>query len=165
MTEQPKITTTERLFIDQKHHVSEWVSKSSFFFLVVRNEITVFFSSAKCSPENSEHFSLLWNGSKRNSELFCFLWNGSEQFRAFLFRQTVGFPLALIKISVGFMFCGIIFPSENGNPNMFRNIAGLNFKTYKYKFSTEYKSVFDIFLWWLWNYRNLSIHVEIKLIG
>jgi hypothetical protein len=75
------------------------------------------------------------------------LWNGSEQFRAF--RQTVGFPTALIKISVGSMFCGTIFPSENGNPIMFRNIAGFDFKTYKYKFSSENMSVFDIFSWWL----------------
>jgi hypothetical protein len=49
-------------------------------------------------------FSLPRNGSERNSEVF-------------LFRETDGIPTELPSVPSCFVFCGIIFLSENGNPS------------------------------------------------
>jgi hypothetical protein len=53
-----KITTTERLFIDKKHHI--------FFCLAIRNEIPVFFSTAK------------WFRTELRAFLSCAEWFGTE---------------------------------------------------------------------------------------
>jgi hypothetical protein len=62
---------------------------------------------------NSKGFSLPRNGSERKSELF-------------LVRETGGIPMELPSVSSSFVFRGIIFLLENGNPS---NIHGTYSKT------------------------------------
>jgi hypothetical protein len=62
--------------------------------------------------QNSEHFSLLWNGSERNSEKF-------------LFRVTVGIPPEQTNCSVYSVFRGIIFCRKLPTLYQIRKIYGL----------------------------------------
>ncbi len=55
-------------------------------------------------------FSLPRNGSEQNSEVF-------------LFQKTDGIQTKLPSVLSCFVFCGIIFLSENGNPNCSRFIV------------------------------------------
>ncbi len=92
-------------------------------------EFRVFFSSENGSERNSEVFSSenglernskvlsFKNGLERNSKGFFLPRNGSERnSEVFLFRETGGIPTELPSVPSCFVFRGIIFLSENGNP-------------------------------------------------
>ncbi len=111
---------------------------------MVWNRFSSVFSSEKCSEWNSKFFFLPQNGSEQNSEVF-FSENGLERnskvlsfknglernskgfflprnssernSEIFLFRETGGIPTELPSAPSCFVFRGIIFLSENGNPN------------------------------------------------
>ncbi len=93
-------------------------------------EFRVFFSSENCSERNSEVFSSengleknskvlsFENGLERNSKGFSLPRNGSERnSEVFPFRETGGIPKELPSVPSCFVFRGIIFLSEKGNPN------------------------------------------------
>jgi hypothetical protein len=93
-------------------------------------EFQVLFSSENGLERNSEVFSSknslernskvlsLENGLERNSKGFSIQRNGSEwNSEVFLFRETGGIPIELPSVPSCFVFRGIIFLSEIGNPS------------------------------------------------
>jgi hypothetical protein len=98
---------------------------------LIRNGIPSFFSSENSSEQNSE-VSSSENGLKRNSKVLSFK-NGFEQIskgfslqrngsewnsEVFLFRETGRIPTELPPVLSCFVFRGLIYLSENGNPTV-----------------------------------------------
>jgi hypothetical protein len=99
------------------------------FQKLFRTEFRGFFSSKNGSERNSEVFLIQkWfvtkfqrlprNGLEQNSQGFSLQRNGSERnSEFFLNRETGGIPTELLSVKSCSVFRGIIFLSENGNPN------------------------------------------------
>jgi hypothetical protein len=114
----PKMTQKRipRFFLFPK-----WFGTDFKVFLIqkwFRTEFQGFFSSEKWFGTEFRGFFLPRKGTEQNYEGFSLPKNGSEQnFLVFLFHKTGGITTQLPSVPSCSVFCGIIFLSENGNPN------------------------------------------------
>jgi hypothetical protein len=84
---------------------------SVFCSKMVWNRFSIVFSSENHLDWNSKFFFSSENGSERNSEVF-------------LFRETYRIPTELPFVLSCFVFRGIIFLLENGNPSLYSPLCG-----------------------------------------
>jgi hypothetical protein len=132
-----------KVIVFQVFSVKKWFGTDFQVFSlpkIVRNGIPSFFSSENGSERNSEvsssenglernsKISSSENGSERNSKVFIvengLEWNGfslprnssERNSKVFLFRETDGISTGLPSVPSCFVFRGIIFVSENGDP-------------------------------------------------